>query len=66
MKPHEERVVVEERELDVKLNALGVFIHGAVFATLPDEDQRLLQAQEEFMRGYLGILRQRIERFKVS
>jgi hypothetical protein len=64
MQPHEERVVAEERELSEKLNKLGDFIHSAVFLTLLPVDQSLLQQQEDHMRAYAGVLRQRIARFK--
>lgn len=66
MQPHQERVVTEEAELSDKLNKLGAFIHGEVFKALPVEDQQLLQEQDDHMRLYAHVLRQRIERFKIE
>jgi hypothetical protein len=63
MQPHEERVLAEEAELSDRLNKLGAFIHGETFPTLAAEDQRLLQEQDDCMRAYAGVLRQRIARF---
>jgi len=66
MQPHEERVVEEEKALSEKLNKLGEFIHGEVFAVLPEEDKSLLQEQDDHMRSYVNVLRRRIERFKAA
>lgn len=63
LKPHEDRVVNEERELSDKLNKLGAFIHGEQFKALPVEDQALLQEQDDHMRAYADVLRRRIARF---
>lgn len=64
MAPHEDRVIAEEKDLSDKLNKLGAFIHGDMFKTLTTEDHRLLQEQYDHMRGYVGVLRQRIARFR--
>lgn len=63
MKPHEERVVAEEKDLSDKLNKLGVFIAGEPFQALDFEDRRLLQEQQIYMTKYASVLRQRIARF---
>lgn len=57
-----QRLVHEAADLTEKLIKLGAFVHGDIFPTLPVEDQRLLQEQDGLMRGYLGVLRRRIER----
>ncbi len=62
--PHQQRVVDEKRELDVKLDALRMFIfHNEVFNTLPAEDQQLLRDQRMVMSSYSHILCMRIDRF---
>ncbi len=66
MKPHEERVVVEKRELDEKIAKLKAFCFdpgNVVFRVLPFEDQRLLEAQFAVMRKYSDILGKRVDRF---
>ena len=63
MSPHEDRVLVERRDLGDKLDKLDAFIAGDVFTTLPDEDQSLLKRQADAMRKYENILDQRIARF---
>lgn len=63
MQPHEERVVAEEQELSDKLNKLGAFIHSEKFSALAGIDQFLLGRQDDHMRAYVGVLRERIKRF---
>lgn len=66
MKPHEERVKVEEIELQQKLSKLNAFISAPTFhETVPDiEDRKLLMQQREAMEEYGAILRARIRRFR--
>ena len=65
MKPHEERVVTEKRELDEKLEKLRAFCFDGspIFKSLPSEDQNLLLGQYDAMVKYSSILAVRIERF---
>lgn len=63
MKPHEERVVAEKRELDEKLVKLKVFLESRVFKELPGFDRDLLEDQSTVMEKYSKILEQRIYRF---
>jgi len=64
MLPHQERVVIEKKELDEKLTKLGLFIrNNGVFQTLLLDDQVLLKDQYETMGRYSLILEKRIERF---
>lgn len=63
MQPHEERVVVEKKELDEKLAKLEPFLNSTIFLSLASEDQGLLNEQCRLMMEYSDILRKRIARF---
>jgi hypothetical protein len=64
MKPHEQRVIDEESELNEKLEKLHVFIQDSpVFKSLSISDQRLLIDQCCVMSFYHDILLQRISQF---
>jgi hypothetical protein len=63
LQPHQQRVIEEEKALSEKLNKLGEFIHGSIFAGLSTEDRMLLQEQDDHMRVYVHVLRKRIDRF---
>jgi hypothetical protein len=65
MPPHQQRVVEEEKSLEEKIVKLTAFINGQVFATLQDEEKRLLQDQFKAMHQYHLILGLRIRRFDV-
>jgi hypothetical protein len=47
-----ERVRAEHRELNERLGRLETFIDGAVFASLPEDEQTRLRDQSHHMRGY--------------
>ena len=64
MLPYQERVVNERDDLKTKANALYGFLASSTFETLPKLDQELLKQQYYAMMIYIGILDQRIERFK--
>jgi histone acetyltransferase (RNA polymerase elongator complex component) len=64
MKPHEERVVQEKKELDRKLHKLELFIQGATFLTLDEKEKELLRTQAKVMISYSVILDERIRLFK--
>ena len=64
--PHQQRVVDEKTELDVKLCKLNVFLGGLAFAALPDFDKRALQMQQKFMEGYSDVLDMRIKAFQLE
>lgn len=67
MMPHQERVVTEKKELDEKLEKLGIFIDcNPTFGVLLDEDQKLMRDQRAAMKEYSKILGQRIERFEIQ
>lgn len=65
MQPHQERVVVEKRELDEKLDKLKLFIEtNSIFKTLPEDEQHRLNRQFDVMAEYSNILAQRIAVFQ--
>ena len=66
LKPHQERVVAEKKELDEKLVKLHAFCFGSdtkIFGTLPPEERDRLESQYTVMKQYSDILGQRIAAF---
>ena len=63
MEPHQERVVTEKEELDVKIDKLDIFRAGEIFPTLPEAEQDRLNMQLSHMRAYSGVLADRITAF---
>jgi hypothetical protein len=63
MKPHQERVIQEKRELDEKLAKLDAFGRTEVFNTLPSDEQGRLNRQHSVMEHYSRILGERIAAF---
>ena len=55
-----ERMIVEKDELQDKVTKLENFINGEKFRELRGLEQVYLKEQLKFMRGYLSMLRQRI------
>lgn len=55
-----ERMVVEKDELQDRVTKLENFINGEKFKELKGLEQAYLKEQLSFMRGYLSVLRQRI------
>jgi hypothetical protein len=66
MLPHQERVVVEKRELDEKITKLTLFKISSVFSSLPSDEQDRLSRQFDCMIKYSSILRERIDAFKIG
>lgn len=67
MAPHQERVVAEKRELDIKISALRAFSANVpVFAALKFWQQDLLERQLKIMVNYSAILGERIAAFEVT
>lgn len=66
MKPHEERVIEEKKELDVKLEKLFAFINTADsgYEDLDCENKALLAEQVYSMRNYRSTLSKRIVLFQ--
>jgi hypothetical protein len=63
MEAHQERVIEEKTQLDEKLRAFTLFIHGPIFAGLAEDEQSRLKSQRYFMNGYSETLEQRIAAF---
>ena len=55
-----ERMIVEKNELQDKVTKLENFINGEKFKELKGLEQVYLKEQLKFMKGYLNVLRQRI------
>ena len=69
MQPHQERVVVEKKELDEKLEKLLAFIDagkGPVYAKLVTEERERLTTQARIMREYSDVLADRITAFQTT
>ena len=60
MKPFQERVIAEERELREKTDRLDIFIKSETFNRLDEREQRRLVRQRAVMTEYSAILRERI------
>ena len=61
MLPHQQRVVDEKNELDVKIEKLDIFIKtNPIFGQMELQDQQLLDEQLKHMNAYWNVLRQRI------
>jgi hypothetical protein len=63
MLPHQERVIAEKAELDVRGNKLDQFILSETFRTLPPDEQERLKRQLEIMGKYSEVLGERIAAF---
>ena len=55
-----ERMVVEKDKLQDRVTKLENFVNGEKFRELKGLEQVYLKEQLKFMRGYLSVLRQRI------
>jgi hypothetical protein len=66
MKPHQQRVVNEKKELDEKLTKLHAFCFGGnnkIFSALDPSERDRLESQYSAMKQYSDILEQRIANF---
>lgn len=59
-KDHKQRVQIEKRELEAKLENLEPFINSAKFETLPEAAQDLLMQQHGLMIQYVKVLTDRL------
>jgi hypothetical protein len=66
MQPHQERVVIEHKDLSEKLAELDAFCEGDAFKKLDATDRKLLLEQGLAMSDYLRILDHRINRFSTD
>ena len=55
-----ERMITEKDELQDRVTKLGNFVNEEKFKELKGLEQVYLKEQLKFMRGYLSVLRQRI------
>jgi len=61
--PHQQRVITEQDELDIKLIALSKFFDTELFFSLQDVEQSLLRKQYGYMQRYSSVLSERISNF---
>lgn len=61
--PHQLRVLNEEAELAERHTKLCAFLASDKIVAVSPEEQNRLDQQEQFMRGYLALLRDRIAHF---
>jgi hypothetical protein len=63
LQPHQQRVVDERQELNLKIDKLTAFLAGPIFTSLPSDEQLRLTRQHAVMTEYSGILTERIAHF---
>lgn len=64
LQPHQQRVVEEKKELDVKIKALQTFIErNEMFYNMSPEEMSDMRRQLCTMETYSQILQRRINRF---
>jgi len=63
MQPHQQRVVDEKSELDVKIEKLTSFFSNSIFSGLPEDEQGRLKSQVHYMSEYSRVLGERINCF---
>ena len=61
--PHQQRVITEQDELEIKLLALSKFFDTKLFTALPGTEQSLLRKQYGYMQQYSSVLSERISNF---
>lgn len=66
LQPHQQRIAVEQIELDSKIERLSAFFSTSTYAELDALDQELLTTQLGAMREYSDILSQRISKSRVA
>jgi hypothetical protein len=64
VQPHQERVVAELQELAERRRKLEAFIDGSpIFGALPRDEQKRMLRQQNVMREYEDVLRDRVAHF---
>lgn len=63
LKPHQQRVVDERQELELKLGKLRDFLKTEMCLSLPFDERALLARQERVMAEYSEVLAERINSF---
>ena len=62
--PHQQRVVDEKQDLDLRISRLDAFIErNPIFATVPEDEQARLKRQFDVMHELSSILGERINNF---
>jgi hypothetical protein len=61
--PHEQRVIAEFAQLADRLHKLNAFMLTPLYASLPEDDQRLLRMQADAMALLAKILNMRVDKF---
>lgn len=61
--PHQQRVVDEKSELDVRITKLRAFLPTDLCLSLPLDERSRLKRQLDVMEEYSGILGERIAAF---
>jgi hypothetical protein len=61
--PHQQRVVDEKRELDIKIDKLQSFFSTDIFMSVDEAEQDRLHCQYQVMKAYSLILASRIKAF---
>lgn len=64
LQPHQERVVQEKVDLDMKISKLDNFFHGEVYPFVADDEQKRLMRQFGYMKDYSNVLTERIAAFR--
>ena len=64
LNPHQERVVIEQKELAEKLAKLTDFTFTPTFAALPAPEQERMNRQHGIMEQYASVLGERIAAFE--
>ncbi len=63
MAPHQQRVIDEKADLEVKIEALGKFFSNPLFLKLDEAERERLKRQHAIMADYRDILQERIAAF---
>jgi len=64
LKPYQQRVVEEKKELDAKIERIAAFLDSEEFNNVEADEQHLIVQQEFVMVIYSNVLSQRIAAFK--
>lgn len=65
MQPHQQRVVDEKNELEIKAKALSHFIsENPLFNSIEPAEQERMKLQNDIMWQYFEVLQDRIANFK--
>ena len=64
LKPHQERVITEQKELAEKLEKLTAFTFTPTFKQLAVAEQERLNRQHSIMEQYVNVLGERITAFE--